>query len=229
MRFNMREELFFGNIVSPILGLIAVLAIYSNILNVRFVWELKWEMLVIFSITILSLVIGIGIGAHIAAVSIEKSMPEDKPTPETSDVLYFFHWPFGHKLTFIPTALMFYLLLLFDLLKGTPDPLKLHQIALLTTCAVTLGVFSTIVFIITHVTRIIFFTFGTLLLSILLVLTLEDITLVDHVIGYFFTILYASVFIMVSIYRYIHRISPKLHRYIQLRIPNGDKVTDIEL
>lgn len=226
MRFNLREDLFFGNIVGPIVGLIMTLALYSNVLNIRFVWELKWEMLVIFTITILSLIIGIGLGAHIAAVSIEKNMKNNTLTEEGENFLYFFHWPFGHKLTFIPAALIFYVIVLFDLFKGTNQFLENHQAILITVCALTLSVFATVSFIVTHVTRIMFYTLGILSLSIGIVLLFEDITLREHLIAFFFTILYLGTFVMIALYRYTHHISTPLHEYIHSKFPDGDKVKE---
>lgn len=226
MRFNLREDLFFGNIVGPIVGLIITLAIYANVLNIRFFWELKWEMLVIFSIAMLTLILGIGLGAHIAAVSIEKSLEKTPVEDETENILYFFHWPFGHKLTFVPTALIFYSIVLFDLFKGTPETLRDHQVFILAVCAVTLAAFTTVCFIVTHVTRIMYYTLGILSLSIGLVLLFENITLKDHLIAFFFTILYISIFVMVSLYRYIHHLSGPLHDYIQSKFPDGDKVKE---
>ncbi len=224
MRFNMREDLFFGNIVGPIVGLIIMLAIYANILNITYISQLRWELLVIFTVAVLALIIGIGTGGHIAAITIEATLKNAKRSEEVDNALYYFHWPFGHKLTFVPTILIFYIMILFDLFKGAPELLVFHQSLILVCCALVLSAFASVVFVVTHVTRIMFYTFGTLSLSILIVLMSEQITLDYHLIAYFFTIMFINTFILIGFYRYSHLISPKLSTYIQSRFPGGDKV-----
>lgn len=226
MRFNMREDLFFGNIVGPIVGLLVVLAIYAAILNIQFVTQLRWELLAIFTITTLSLLVGIGLGGHIAAVSIEKSMKKKQATTETEHILYFFHWPFGHKLTYIPAALVFYILVLLDLFKGVPEDLKNHQLIILTFFAFVLGAVATVSFIMTHVTRIMFYTSLIIDLSLLIVLTFESITLANHTIAYFFTVMFFSILFLVAVYRYSYYISDSLHLRIHSKFINGDKVKE---
>ena len=226
MRFNMREDLFFGNIVGPIVGLIAVLAIYGTILNIQFVRELRWELLSIFSITILTLLFGIGVGGHIAAVSIEKSLKNNEMTEETDHILYFFHWPVGHKLTYVPAALVFYVLVLLDLFKGVPEQLRSYQLVLLSTFSFALAIAAAISLIVTHVTRITFYTLLIISVSIIIMVNYESITLVKHSIAYFFTNLFFFLLGMITIYRYSHHVSNRLHVFIHSKFKDGDKVKD---
>lgn len=226
MRFNMREDLFFGNIVGPIVGLVIILAIYANIIKINTIEELRWEILAIFTIVLLILMLGIGLGAHIVAVSVEKSIGKHLFEKETDRILYFFHWPFGHIMTFVPASLVCYVLVLLDLIKGEPEKLAQHQELILITFGLFLSTAASISFIITHVTRIMFYTMGILSLSILFVLSFEAITLNEHLIAYFFTVIFISSFFMMITYRYTHLVSKSLHTRIHAWFPDGDKVID---
>lgn len=226
MRFNMREDLFFGNIVGPIVGLIGILTLYAKILNIQYLSQLRWELLAIFTITLMSLLLGIGLGGHIAAVSIEKSLKNKKFTEETDNILFFFHWPFGHKLTYIPAALVIYVVVLLDLFKGTPEILKPHQEILLGLLAIGLAVATSISFIITHVTRIMFYTLLVLVSGLFFVLRYETVTLNEHPTSFFFVILCIAILLMMAIYRYIHHFSKPLHSYIQSKFKDGDRVIE---
>lgn len=226
MRFHMSENLLLSNIIVPILGLIVVIAIYAGILNIQFVSQLRWELLGIFTIAVLSLIVGLALGGHICALSVERSMKLGLPTPETSRVLYFFHWPFGHIASYIPATLIFYVLVLLDLFKGTSEPLVLHQQIILILCAGALGIASTIMLILTKSTRIMFYTLLVLSLSIVFVLRNENITLDEHLIAYFFSLLFFTTFVLLGMYRYIHFLSLPLHRAIQSKFPDGDRVRD---
>ncbi len=226
MRFNMREDLFFGNIVGPIVGLIGILALYAKILNIQYLSQLRWEILAIFTITLMSLLLGIGLGGHIAAVSIEKSLKNKKFTEETDDILFFFHWPFGHKLTYIPAALVIYVVVLLDLFKGSPEILKPHQEMLLIVLATGLAIATSISFVITHVTRIMFYTLLVLVSGLFFALRYETVTLKEHPTAFFFAILCIAILIMMAIYRYIHHVSKPLHTYIHSKFRDGDKVIE---
>jgi len=228
MRFNMNENLLVGNLVVPIVGLIVILSIYASILNIQFISELRWELLAIFSITILSLITGIGLGAHISSLSIERSMKFGLPTPETQRILYFFHWPFGHIAAYIPSILIFYTLILFDLFKGSRNGLQNHQMIILSMCAISLGLVATVMLIRTHATRIMFYSLLVLNITIVLALRNENITLDEHLIAYFFSLLFFTVFIALTIYRYIHLLSESAHDFIHSRFTDGDKVRDEE-
>jgi len=226
MRFNMREDLFFGNIVGPIVGLIGILALYAKILNIQYLSQLRWELLAIFTITLMSLLLGIGLGGHIAAVSIEKSLKDKKLTSESNDILFFFHWPFGHKLTYIPAALVIYVIVLLDLFKGSTEILKPHQELLLAILAIGLAIATSISFIITHVTRIMFYTLLVLISGLMFVLRYETVTLNEHPTAFFFATLCIAILFMTAIYRYIHHFSKPLHAYIQSKFRDGDKVIE---
>lgn len=226
MRFNMREDLFFGNIVGPIVGLIGILALYAKILNIQYLSQLRWELLAIFTITLMALLLGIGLGGHIAAVSIEKSLKDKQMTKETEHILFFFHWPFGHKLTYIPAALVIYVIVLLDLFKGSPEILKPHQELFLIVFATGLAIATSISFIITHVTRIMFYTLLVLVSGLMFVLRYETVTLKEHPTSFFFAVLCIAILIMTAIYRYIHHFSKPLHRYIQSKFRDGDKVIE---
>ena len=222
MRFNMGEDLFFGNILAPIVGLILILSLYIEILDIQFLSEIKWELLSLLSISMLSLFVGIGLGGHIVAISIERAVPKYFHHGEFKRILYFFHWPFGHIVTYVPTSLIFYSLILLDLFKGKAITVSDYQIIILTFFGILVGIVITATIIVTHVTRVMFYTFLLLTITIFIVLSAESITLLEHGAAYFFTIIYVSCVIALGIYRNIHFISEKAHYYIQSKFKDGD-------
>ena len=220
----MGEGLFFANIVSPIVGLFIVLGLYTQILDINFIGQIRWELLSILAITMLSLILGIGIGGHITAVSIERTIPNQTLNNEFHRVLYFFHMPFGHIMTFVPTTLIFYLLILLDLFKGKIVAVTEIQLASLTIFGILLGLFATATIIITHVTRVMLYTMVIITTTIFIVLGAESITLLEHGSAYFFTTLFVTCVIALTIYRNIHLISKTAHSYLQSKFKDGDLV-----
>jgi len=222
----MPEGVFVGNIIAPIFGLLSILGIYSSILNFKDISFLRWEILAIFSITLLSFIIGIGIGAHIVSLLIEKSLENVKLSEKTKDTLYFFHWPFGHKMTYVPASLIFHILILLDIFKGVPYYLNNQETFLTIFFSIIFGGAMTIIFIITHVTRIMFYTLIITNFSLLYLYILENVNLREHLVALFFTYLSITMLILISIYRYIHKASKNIHLKIHCRFPNGDKVLE---
>lgn len=222
MRFNMGDGVFFANIISPIVGLLIVLGLYTQILDIKFIGQIRWELLSILAITMLSLILGIGIGGHITAISIERTVSKQELNDEFQRVLYFFHMPFGHIMTFVPATLIFYLLILLDLFKGRIVAVTEVQLASLTIFAILLGLFATATIIITHVTRVMLYTMVMLSATVFIALGAESITLLEHGSAYFFTILFVTCVFSLAIYRNIHFISSKAHKYIQSKFKDGD-------
>jgi hypothetical protein len=225
-RFYMPEGVFVGNIVAPFFGLLSILGIYSSILNFKDISFLRWEILAIFSITLLSFIIGIGIGAHIVALLIEKSLENSAQNEKTKDTLYFFHWPFGHKMTYVPATLIFHILTLLDVFKGVPYSLNNQEIILTIFFAIIFGATMTFIFIVTHVTRIMFYTLLITNFSLLYLYILENVNFKEHLVALFFSFLSVTMFFLISIYRYIHKASKNMHSKIHSRFPNGDKVLE---
>ena len=218
----MGEDLFFGNIIAPVIGLLFILGIYLEILDIQLIDEIRWELLSILAIVVLSLIAGIGLGGHIAAISIERAVPKYFHHGEFKRILYFFHWPFGHIVPYVSTSLIFYSLILLDLFKGKIVPISQYQIVILTIFGFIIGIIFAGTTVITHVTRVIFYTLVILSLTIFLVLGAESITLLEHGSAYFFTIIFVTCTTTLCIYRYIHFISEKAHNYIQSKFQDGD-------
>lgn len=223
MRFHMNEGLFFGNIIAPIVGLIAVLGIYTTIVNIKFLSDIRWELLTIFAISILALIIGIGIGGHIAAVTIEEKIPRLLRVGELGRVLYFFHWPFGHKVPYVPTVLILYALILLDLFRGHNILIKENQFILLTISSFAISIATTLNFIITRVTRVMYYAFIILSLTIFAVLNLEVITLAEHAIAFFFTSIFIYNIIFIALYRYVPYASKLVDIKIKENVINLEK------
>lgn len=222
MRFNMGEDIFFGNIIAPIIGLFIILGIYIQILDIQFIGQIKWELLSILAITVLTLIVGIGIGGHIAAISIERVVPKYFRHGEFKRILYFFHWPFGHIVPSVPTTLILYLLILLDLFKGKVVGISQYQFIILTFFGILAGIVGSGTIVISHVTRVMFYTMLLLSSSIFVVLGKESITLLEHGVAYFFTIIFITCALALGIYRYIHFLSEKAHYFIQSKFKNGD-------
>lgn len=224
MRFNMGEDLIFGNIIAPVVGLFLILCLYTEILDINFLSQIKWELLSLSSITILSLLVGIGLGGHIAAISIERAVPKYFHHGEFKKILYFFHWPFGHIVPYVSSSLILYSLVLLDLFKGKAIPLSEYQIGILTFFGCLLGLVTAATMVITHVTRVMYYTFLLLTLTIFIVLGAESITLLDHGISYFFTSIFITCAVTLGMYRNIHHISERAHNFIQSRFKDGDLI-----
>ena len=218
----MGEDLFFANIIAPIIALLMIFGLYIQILDIKFLGEIRWELMSILAIAMLSLILGIGLGGHIASVSIERVVPKYFQHGEFSRILYFFHVPFGHIMTMVPAALIVYALILLDLFKGKVIVVSELQIVILTTFGIVLGIVSTGTIIITYVTRVMLYTFTVLTLSILIVLSAESITLIEHGFALFFTIIFVTCVVLLTIYRNIHILSKKAHYYIQSKFKDGD-------
>ncbi|MDP4011127.1 MAG: hypothetical protein Q8P72_02755 [Candidatus Roizmanbacteria bacterium] len=224
MRFNMREDLFFGNIIAPIIGLLIILGVYIEILDFQYIGNIRWELLSILAITVLAFIVGIGLGGHITAISIERVVPAILRKGDFEKILYFFHWPFGHIVPFVPATLILYLLVLLDLFRGKVVEIVQIQIFILTLFGLLLGIIGSGTFVITHVTRVMFYTTLVISISIFAVLGAESITLLDHGVAYFFTVIFVTVASALGVYRYIHHISGKAHFYIQSKFKNGDLI-----
>ncbi len=225
-RFNIPIDLFFGNFIASLITIGLMLGIYSYILNMSLLAGLQWEIATIYTMTFLALVLGLGAGGHIVAVHIERVLPEKHRSEEVKKVLHFYHWPFGHRLTYIPIFLIIHILILLDLLKGSILTLHPFQLLILTVFAIIAGVMSWIIFVITHATRIMFYTLGVMIGSIFIMLNAETITLAQHEVAYFFTTVYIVAFVLLVIYRYSHHISESLHTFIHSKFDDGDKVRD---
>lgn len=226
IKFNMTEDILYGNIIAPVILVAVTIGLYANILQLHFITELKWEFISIFMIVILVLLFGIGIGTHIVSVMIEKSLQDKEVNKESEKILYFFHWPFSHIMTFVPATLVLYVILIMDLVKGSPVKLEKFDLFFLTSFTVIFSALATFNFIKTHTTKIMFYTLGVLTLSIFVLLSFEKITLDKHIIAYFFTLTIMFSFLMTAIYRYIHIFSLKAHNAIQSKFPNGDPVIE---
>ncbi len=224
MRFNMGEDLFFANIISPIVAILLIMGLYIQILDIQFLGEIKWELMSILAITLLSLILGIGIGGHVTAISIERAVPKYFQNGEFKRILYFFHMPFGHIMTFVPTTLILYSLVLLDLFKGKIVFISQLQLIVLTTFAILLGIVSSGTIIITHVTRVMLYTMVIITTTIFIILGAESITLLEHGSAYFFTTIFITCIISLTIYRNIHLISKTAHSYLQSKFKDGDLV-----
>ena len=225
-RFNIPIDLFFGNFIASLITIGLMLGIYSYILNMSLLAGLQWEIATIYTMVFLALVLGLGAGGHIVAVHIERVLPEKDRSEEVQKVLHFYHWPFGHRLTYIPIFLIVHILILLDLLKGSILTLHPFQLLILTIFAIIAGVMSWIIFVITHATRIMFYTLGVMIGSIFIMLNAETITLAQHEVAYFFATGYIVAFVLLVIYRYSHHISESLHTFIHSKFDDGDKVRD---
>lgn len=226
MKFNLSEDILYTNIIMPVMMLVLIMILYANILQIDLISELKWELLSIFMIVILVLLFGIGIGSHVVSVMLEKSLQPKELDEESSKILYFFHWPFSHIMTFVSTNLVFYVILVMDLVKGTPFELGKFDLFFLTLFAVIVSIFITIIFIRTHTTKIMFYTLSVIILTVFFLLSFERITLSEHIIAYFFTILMISTLFLTIIYRYTHLVSEKMHNFLQSKFPDGDPIME---
>ena len=218
----MGEDLFFANIIAPVIALLMIVGLYIQILDIQFLGDIRWELLSIIAIAILSLILGIGLGGHIASVSIERVVPKYFRHGEFSRILYFFHMPFGHIMTMVPTALIFYALILLDLFKGKVIAVSELQLIIVTTFGILLGIVSTGTIIITHVTRVMLYTLMLLTITVFIVLGAESITLIEHGFALFFTIIFVTCVILLAVYRNIHILSKRAHFYIQSKFKDGD-------
>ncbi|MDA1317094.1 MAG: hypothetical protein O3B87_03665 [bacterium] len=225
-RFNIPVDLFFGNFAGSLILLVILLGIYAYILNMSLITGIRWEIAAIFTIVLLTLVVGIGTGGHIVAVHIERILPHKYQTDEVQKVLDYYHWPFGHRLTYIPIFFIVHILILLDLFRGNILLLTLFQLMMLTTFAVISGVMAWIIFVITRTTRIMFYTLGVMVVSISFMLNAETVTLAEHQVAYFFTIVFMVSFALLIIYRYSHKVSESLHTFIHSKFDDGDKVRD---
>jgi len=220
----MGEDLFFGNIITPIFALLIILGIYTEILDIDFIKEIRWEIITILTISILSLLAGIGTGAHIVSVSIERAKKMNDNNETFNRILYFFHWPFGHIASVVPSLLIVYLLILLDLFKGKIFLINDLQILILSVSGVALGLVLTGVTIATHITRMIYYTLLVISFSILLVLGAESITLLEHGTAYFFSLTFITTTVALGIYRNVHLISKSIHNNLQSRFVDGEKI-----
>jgi hypothetical protein len=225
-RFNIPVDLFFGNFVASLVTICIMLGIYSYILNMSLLSGLQWEIATIYTMVFLAVVLGLGAGAHIVAVHIDRTLPKDIRSKEVQKVIHFYHWPFGHRLTYIPIFLIVHILILLDLFKGSIVYLHSLQLLMLTVFAIISGIMTWIVFVITQSTRIMFYTFGVMIGSIFIMLNAETITLAEHEIAYFFTTVYIVAFVLLIAYRYSHHVSESLHAFIHSKFDDGDKVRD---
>lgn len=223
-RFNIPVDLFFGNFVATLVMMVLLLSIYSYILNMSLLAGLQWEIAAIYTMVLLALIIGLGSGAHIVALHIGRVLPKNQRSSEVQKVLHFYHWPFGHRLTYVPIFLIVHILILLDLFKGNILSLHIYQLAVLTAFAMVFGVMAWIVFAISRATRIMFYTLGVMIISILIMLNAETITLAEHQIAYFFTIVFIVSFVLLVFYRYSHFVSESAHEFIHSKFANGDKV-----
>ena len=223
-RFNIPDDLFVGNILASLIVVIGSLGMYAYILNIRIIYEIKWEMLSLVTIAILALIIGLGTGGHIAALNIERTLDETEQSDKLKKVLHFYHWPFGHKLTYVPAFLIVYILILLDLFRGHFVILNRFELLILSGFAIIAGLTAWITFVITHVTKLMFFTLAILLGSIMMILITETITLMNHQIAYFFTITFTSAWALLTLYRYSHHVSESVHWFIHSKFPKGDKI-----
>ena len=221
IRFNIGEDLIYGNLVAPIVGLAMVLGIFSYILNIYYFHQIRWELLTLFSICFLTLIIGIGVGGHLTAISIERTIPKVLNVGKTKELMYFFHMPFGHKLTYVPTFLVFYLLILLDIFKGTSYRILGYQLLILSIFSIAVGVLTSLVMIASNISRLMFYTTAVISISILFVIGLESATLANHMVALFFSITFFTMSIILAIYRYV----PPLSSYFQIYI---DKKYDID-
>lgn len=224
MKYNMKEELLFTNIIVPIIGLILLLGIYVQIINIDFFMEIRWEIFSLFAISILVAFVGMGLGAHIVSLSIEQVVPKPFRLGKFRDTLDFFHFPFSHILAYIPTVLIFYLFILLDLFRGKVLPVSDFQVLILTLFGVIVGFLFALTMVVTHLTRLMFYALLVLCISIFIVLTLESITLLEHAIAYFMTCFFITCLTTLGIYRYVHLLSSRAHGFIQSKIKNGDLI-----
>jgi hypothetical protein len=127
-------------------------------------------------------------------------------------------------MTFVPTTLIFHVLTLLDLFKGEIYVMKAHQMIFSAIFAILLGGVMTTIFIITHVTRTMFYTLLVINISLQLLLIYENITLRYHVISFFFYATNFATLLFLAIYRYSYKSFPRFHDFLQEKFPNGDKV-----
>lgn len=186
--FKISQDLIFGNFISVYLALATAIFLYFYILNIDILKDLKWELLTLIGMIFLSFPIGVGMGAHLVAVSLEKLRPpETVRKKEIIKALRFFHYPFSHNLSYSPMLLLAYLLTLLDLFKGRELEMTIMQTSLTILAGLGLGSAFGLLLIITKSHKLILPPMMVLLLSLLLATIGEARSISRHPVSLLFT------------------------------------------
>ncbi len=216
-KYQITQGLIIGNIITSIFGVLTTLFLYAYTLNLYPLNIIRWEFLAHSIITILFLIAGIGIGTHIAGVSIEQSIRGKLSLPEfqgLSKILHYFHANLGHKLPFTSFMLITYTLTLLDLFKGSITTLTHIQTIFSIISGIFFGSLLTFIFIITYTSALMMKISIITLISIALASTTEARYLLDHPVALIFTSMYITIIIWVESKKYL----PKkiLKKFIKL-------------
>lgn len=203
--FHLSPDLLYGNIFAPIIGGLLVIAIYLYILNIQLIGNLKWEFVIISLLFFLGIPFGIGLGTHIAAISLEKVIPHPilEKNTELKRGLKYLHYPFSHRLTFLPGSLIFYALALFDLFKGKITDLNPFQIFVVVLVGYITSILFSIFCIITKTTKLMTITTTMLNVGILFATMNENRNLTNHIIALFISSIFFTLNINLLFYKFI--------------------------
>lgn len=197
--FKLSRNLVLGNIGVGIFLVIINLSIYTYIINIRLFRPYQWELATIFFLTLLTLALGIGIGAHVTSISIKTHLSpnsqELKKNQLFRQALHFFHYPFSHKLPYTAVLLMTYILSLLDLYKGKILQLNPFAYVSVTIAGIGIGLFTTVLFILAKTQKLMLSTVIILLTSIYLVSYNEALSILQHPISLMFTSIYWTILV----------------------------------
>lgn len=203
-RFHISRDLLVGNIIGSIIVAFIIIGLYLYILNMSQISELRWEFITISVIVILTLLCGIGLGSHLTAISLEKTIDPSirEKFPELNKGLNFFHLPFSHRLVFLPVALIIYALTLLDIFRGKTFELNTIQTLIIIGAGYLIGVILSALSIFSHSTKLMFITSTVFIISIWGVTNNEARNLTEHIIAFFFSIVFFTTSINLAAYRY---------------------------
>jgi len=200
--FKISDDLIFGNFIAIYVALGIAIFLYFYILNIDILKDLKWELLTLIGMVLLSFPIGVGVGAHLVAVSLRKLKPYDSANKkEITKAVDFFHYLFSHNIVYSSILLIIYLLTLLDLFKGRSLELSLLQISLILFSGTVIGGVSAILFIITKSQKLILKPVLIILVSLLVVSIGETRNLIEHPVTLLATVAYSVVALGIIIYR----------------------------
>lgn len=145
--FKLSQGIIIGNILTTFLGALILIFFYTYTLDMKPLYDIKWEFLTLTSIFLLAIPFGIGIGLHIAGVTLEMILRNELAKPENkklSKTIHYFHGELGHKIPIVTSLLMFYALTLLDIFKGQTIEMSFIHHTLSLTAGIVIGTFISI-------------------------------------------------------------------------------------
>lgn len=206
--FKISTGIIIGNILLSMVGISTFLFMFFYTIEPTILLDFKWEFISLSFLVYIFLLIGIGIGSHIAGASIEHTLRPHlikKGFETTSETIHFYHCHLGHKLPYIGILLSTYCLTLLDLFNNQSYNMNLVEISLSIITGVIFGALVSFLSIITESQKIIKSTSLLLIISIIIAITNENINLYQQPVATIFTYFYGSISTLLYVEIYIPR------------------------